>query len=376
MVPHRRLIHKLRAYGLGECLLEWVKDFLSDREQRVVLGETVSEWASVTSGVPQGSVIGPILFLVYINDLPKVLLNICKLFADDSKLIANIGKIDSLDELAIVSVQNDINAISRWTKDWLMCLNASKCKVVHLGKENHKTLEPRYQIEDIKTGTMNPLSRSDCERDLGVSVASDLSWSVHIRTITCRANRILGQLKNTFTCRDTNLWCKIYTSLVRPHLEFAVQAWCPFLLQDIEMIEKVQKRALRIPHELRKLKNHDQRLEEVGLTTLEERRKRGDLIQLYKLINGLEIVDNSCFPKPAPSLKYLGPEPSIRGNSMKIERELFNAKDKNKYARFTTLRHNFFSNRVTNIWNELPDIIIKAPTINYFKAGLDNFFSK
>ena len=99
------------------------------------------------------------------------------------------------------------------------------------------------------------------------------------------------------------------------------------------------------------------------MTTLEERRKRGDLIQLDKLINGLEIVDNSCFPKPAPSLKYLGPASSTRGNSMKIERELFNAKDKNKYARFTTLRHNFFSNRVTNIWNELPDIIIKAPTL-------------
>ena len=221
---------------------------------------------------------------------------------------------------------------------------------------------------------MKVLNETKCERDLGVTFSSDLEWKTHVQLITSRANRILGQLKNTFVCRDSDLWKKLYTSLVRPHLEFAVPVWSPFRKKDIDELEKVQKRALKIPHQLKKLGSYEERLTRIGLTNLEKRRKRGDLIQLYKILNGLDIVDQKCFPKSAPSLNILGPAGATRGNSMKLFRQTFKSKKRNDFAHFTSVRDHFFSNRIVGVWNELPESVIRAPSLNSFKARLDDFF--
>ena len=119
MVPHRRLLKKLRGYGVKDELLGWFESFLIGRRQRVVLGETVSSWKEVSSGVPQGSVLGPILFVLYINDLPDSLSNNTKLYADDIKIIAIIQELN--DTLAL---QKDINEVTKWTSEWLMRPNA------------------------------------------------------------------------------------------------------------------------------------------------------------------------------------------------------------------------------------------------------------
>jgi len=133
-VPHKHLLLKLAAYGIDDQLCARVKDFLSDRKQRVVMGEFESEWMDVTSGVPQGSVLGPLLFLLYINDLPDLWMNVSKFYADDSKII---GK-DVDTQEGVKRVQDDIDATSDWVDDWLMQLNDGKCAVVHMGKRNPK----------------------------------------------------------------------------------------------------------------------------------------------------------------------------------------------------------------------------------------------
>lgn len=370
MVPHKRLLHKLNAYGIGSVLLKWFESFLTGRKQRVVLGDSISDWSHVTSGVPQGSVIGPLLFVIFINDLPEKLTNKCKLFADDSKIIARVGN-----EENEISLQKDINSVTDWTKEWLMKLNAKKCKVMHLGRRNNE-LGKKYLIEDVSSGIIGELSETLKERDLGIIFSSDLTWTAHVQAVASKANRILGQLKNTFVSRDLELWKKLYVSMVRPHLEFAVSAWSPYLKKDISELEKVQKRALKIPNELKGLHSYEKRLERIGLTSLEERRKRGDVIQFFKFQNGLEIIDRNCFPKTAPSRILIGPAGATRGNSMKLVRETFAARSRNDFAHFTTVRDNFFSNRVVEIWNELPDSVIKAPSLNSFKAKLDNFMSR
>ena len=252
MVPHHRLLHKMKGYGIKEDMLRWFESFLVRRRQRVVLGESVSEWKSVTSGVPQGSVLGPLLFLLYINDLPERFVNRCKLYADDSKIIAVIK--DTADTL---SLQHDIDALTEWTRDWLMRLNTSKCKIMYFGESDISRMN--YFMEDLNTGARVPLAASNGERDLGVHISSDLRWRPHINLIVSKANRVLGMLLKTFTSRDADLWKLLYVSLVRPHLEFAAVVWNPYLTGDVDALERIQRKASRIPTSMRGLE-YEERL--------------------------------------------------------------------------------------------------------------------
>ena len=133
-VPHRRLLKKIENYGINGRLLLWIKAFLGSRRQRVILGETTSNWTQVLSGVPQGSVLGPVLFILYINDLPETMTNKNSIYADDTKILGKIRS-DHVQEDSS-SLQNDIDTTVKWTDKWLMRLNPEKCKVIHIGKKN------------------------------------------------------------------------------------------------------------------------------------------------------------------------------------------------------------------------------------------------
>lgn len=302
---------------------------------------------------------GPLLFLLYINDLPEYIEDFCRLFADDSKIVSIIEDMASVERL-----QRDIDAVSDWTRTWLMRLNAKKCMVMHFGRENIKA---RYTIEDICTGEMVGLSESECERDLGVFISNDLRWKRHINEIVSRANRVLGMLVRTFVCRDPDLWKTLYVALVRPHLEYASTIWNPYLRGDISALEKVQERASRIPRALRNMP-YEERLNAWGLTTLETRRSRGDLIQLYKILNGYDVVEWSTGLKLVPP----GPTRSSARNDLCLRREIFPSITRNDYGHFVSARHEFFLNRVVVHWNELSNSHIHAPSINSFKARIDD----
>ena len=183
---------------------------------------------------------------------------------------------------------------------------------------------------------------------------------------------MIGMFKNAFVSRNVEVWMNMYVGMVRPYLEYAVSAWNPHLRRDINALEKVQEGVLRIPYELRQLRGYKERLAAVGLTTLEERRSRGDLIQAYKLINGLEDINEHCIPKKAPCLGGEGPASNLRGRN-NLERESFRARDKNDNCKATTIRHHFFSNRVVPLWNQLPNDVTSAPSLTRFKMNLDAF---
>ena len=127
-VPHKRLLQKLKGYGIISHLLKWIENVLKDRQQRVVLNNSHSMWAPVTSGIPQGSVLGPILFTIYINDLPDIVKNITKLFADDTKIYSIVNNTTDKENL-----QTDLNNLTYWSKTWLLIFNKKKCKHLHLG---------------------------------------------------------------------------------------------------------------------------------------------------------------------------------------------------------------------------------------------------
>ncbi|CAF0824973.1 unnamed protein product [Brachionus calyciflorus] len=166
----------------------------------------------VISGVPQGSVLGPILFVIFINDLPDKIKNVIKLFADDTKVISLI---DNENDSSIL--QEDLNNLHEWSKQWFMDINEDKCVAMHFGS-NNKNYE--YSLNSHK------LTESHQERDLGVIFSKYLKNSAHIAVATRKANYALSIIKRSFKCRD-KLTIKKLTSLVRPHLEYAVQVWNP-----------------------------------------------------------------------------------------------------------------------------------------------------
>jgi hypothetical protein len=247
-VLHSALMVKLEALQFDKQLCAWILDFLTDRKQRVVLDGFMSNWRRVGRGVPQGSVLGPLLFLVFINDMPAGLNHICKLYADDSKLIAVI-KTDE-DRLKL---QEDLDKVCDWSAKWKIGFNVAKCKVMHFKSKLRKTQPHTRDYTMNINGQRVPLSTTQSERDLGIQVTNKLKWAEQVSIVTTKANSMMGRLKRAFKYWTPFVFKKLYCSLVRPHLEYAVPAWNPFLSKDIGKLEKAQRRATKSIPELRNL---------------------------------------------------------------------------------------------------------------------------
>jgi hypothetical protein len=339
-VPHKRLIARLEEIGIKGKLLKWIKEWLRGRKQRVVINGKASHWIEVESGVPQGSILGPLLFIIYINGIDEGIASDILKFADDTKIFGEVGSFESVSKL-----KEDLRVLCEWADTWQMKFNTVKCKVMHFGANN---MEEQYFME----GTQ--LDKVTEEKDLGVIVSSSFKVSNQCIKAAKKANQILGLIKRTITCRKKEIILRLYKSLVRPHLEYCIQAWRPHLVKDMELLEKVQRRATKMIEECIG-KSYMERLEIVGLTTLESRRCRADLIEVYKILKGFEDIDENIFFKRHVS--------NTRGHSLKLYKDRVN-KDVLKYS---------FANRVVEKWNKLPEKVINANSINSFKNNLDKF---
>ena len=204
-VPHRRLIQKVSAHGIEGRLLGWLRDFLADREQRVVVNGTRSSTAKVTSGVPQGSVLGPVLFLLFINDLPKGISNSIKMFADDTKLFSMPSAVDD------DSLQTDLDLLQDWSTKWLMHFHPEKCKVMKLGRQRSAV---QYHMNNVV------LEEIEAEKDLGVLIDNQLSFKSQVATITAKANKVVGIIRRSFDNLTEELFVTLFKSLVRPILTY------------------------------------------------------------------------------------------------------------------------------------------------------------
>ena len=353
-VPHARLIAKLAACGVGGKLLEWIRAWLSDRQQRVVLNGHASDWLPVLSGVPQGSVLGPLLFLVYINDLDKAL-NLTKSsifkFADDTKVLRVVNNEEDRD-----SFQDDIDSLFAWSQEWQMLFNADKCKVIHFGRRN---LRFSYTMDGYApAGTV--LEETAKEKDVGVMVHESLKPSTQVAKAAAKANQVLGQMARAVTLRDKVTWPRLYKIYVRPHLEYAVQSWSPWTQADKEVLEKVQERALRYMSGCEG-STYEARLAAANLTTLEARRERGDMIQVWKYLHHKQDVD--------PALLFTRKE-EVAVRLTRLSADEFSLADK---AASHDERRHFFTVRVVRMWNSLPAELKRAGSINAFKNNYDAY---
>ena len=280
-IPHQRVLLKLKKYGFDGNLLKWVEDFLNESRQRVVLNGKYSSWKKVTSGVPEGSVLGPVLFIIYVNDMPDSLNSFCKSFADDTKVYTAVECRRDQEKL-----QRDLLKLCEWSKLWLLEFSVQKCKLVQYGNVQEHS-EYKYKLSD-KDGNLQSLPRDTTEKDLGIWFQNNLKFDEHIIYVVNRSNRLLGLIKRTFKSLDKDSFLILYKSLIRSILDWG-SVYYPSTKKNIQLIENIQKRATKILPELQGF-SYSERLERLKLPTLHYRRKRYDLIQLYKIVHGYEDI--------------------------------------------------------------------------------------
>ena len=339
-VPHQRLLRKLLAYQIQGPVHSWIQAFLLNRKQRVVVGGEKSSWTNVTSGIPQGSVLGPVLFAIFINDLPSCIQSGIKLFADDTKLFRPVASIEDCDNL-----QKDLTEAEMWAKKWQMKFHPEKCSVLRIGK-NH----PDYNYT-MQEGQVN-LNTVQQEKDLGVIIDNQLLFSEQVQKAVAKANSMLGIIRRSFEYLDEETMMFLYKAKVRPVVEYGNNVWSPRLVRDIEAVEAVQHRATKLIPGLQHLE-YEERLRKLGLPTLVYRRHRGDMIQVFKYMTGKYNVETDMFPPPTVN--------HTRGHKYKTQKQRCRLQ----------VRQKFFSQRVVEKWNNLPESVVLAPSLNSFKARLD-----
>jgi len=262
------------------------------------------------------------------------------MYADDTKILASIKS-----EADRVKLQKDLDELMEWIKEWQLQLNDGKCKVMHTGIKNPNF---NYQLNGQN------LSETHEEKDLGVIFQSGLKWGAQVEIAAAKANRVIGQIRRSFRCRDPRIVKLLYTSLVRPHIEYANSIWNPYFQKDIDRLERVQRRA-RKTGSLSHL-SYEDRLKALKLTTLTERRLRGDLIQVFKLVKGID-SSNLIFAN-----NFVSKHSNRLSNAFYFKRDL---------VKSSTPRHQFLTNRTATIWSSLPQRAVDSKTTNQFKNRLD-----
>ena len=306
-VSHEKQISKLHFYGIGGKTLNWIKDFLDSRSQAVIVKGVKSDKIAVSSGVPQGSVIGPILFLIYINDLPDQVKSRVRLFADDTAIYLAISS-----EGESTTLQNDLHTLELWEKRWDMSFNPSKCQAIHITR-NKCPIQTKYIL--------------------------------HL--VSKKANQTLGFLKRNIKVHNKNLKSIAYTTFVRPQLEYASTVWSPHTATNIAKLEAVQRRSARwATRDFQGTSSMKQMLQDLNWHTLEQRQIDS---RLYKITYDLLAI---------PAADYLIPNTmQSRHNHLVAYRQIPTLKDYYKYT--------FFPRTIVH-WNVLPFHIPIIPTVVQF----------
>jgi hypothetical protein len=343
-----KLIFKLERLGICGKILSCIKSLLSNRSQRVKVGSSLSMSRPVVSGVPQGSVLGPILFLLFVNDVSYYLPPDAKskLFADDLKSYISVSDKSNSTNIPLL-----LEAITDWSLTWQLPLSPGKCSWM-LISNRHSPCNFSFSLSGCC------LRQLDEVKDLGVMFDSKLLFSNHVCSIVAKAKQRIFLLKRAFVCSDALVLISAFKSYILPILEYCSPVWSPSSVADILKLESVQRSFTKYLPSFSNL-SYLERLNKAGLMSLERRRLNADLILLYKIIHKLidtSLLENIVFETNC-----------TRGNAYKI---------KHLPARLNT-RLNFFVVKTVRIWNSLPDAIVCCDSVNSFKSALANeSFSK
>lgn len=346
-VCHSLLLYKLSKLNMDPNIFKWIECFLSNRTQYVTANDHNSPHCPVTSGVPQGSVLGPLLFLIYINDLPSCISSSIKLFADDCVVYRKI--LEPADHHAL---QSDLDNISFWCDTWLMKLNPAKCKSMRIARHSNYILPCDYLLNRVR------LTQVSSYKYLGIIISANLSWQDHVDYITSNANRALGYLRRNFSLAPTNLKLILYKTLVRSKLEYASSIWDSHINSIILQIEAIQNRSARfIFSNYFRTASVTSMKSNLNLPDLSLRRKLSRLCLFHKVYHFNSLLSDSLFLPPS----YIS---SRSDHQFKV----------GVPSSRTNLHFHSFIPKTCTDWNHLPASIASITDSDRFKSAICNHF--
>jgi len=361
-VPHSKLLGKLHNYGITGNIHLWLNSFLTTRSMRVVVEGETSRELPVVSGVPQGTVLGPVLFLCHINDLPDCVRSQVRLFADDCLLYRTIRTWRDH-----ITLQEDLERLEEWATRWGMRFNAGKCYILSVNSKTSHFYSVNKQF--LKQVPTTPY--------LGVMLSENLKWSPHIAKTVGKASSTLGFLRRNLRSCPTACRRTAYISLIRSQLEYASIVWDPYLRTDIDKLERVQRRAVRFicnDYKSRDPGSVSRMLQTQELPLLHQRRKSNRLTFLYRVVGGLvPAVPKDQFVTPARSDKRricarrfdnYEAQNLVTRHARNNSRGLVLEPAKSK-----ALEHSFFVRTVVE-WNQLAEQTVQATTPEAFRSML------
>ncbi|KAK3085883.1 hypothetical protein FSP39_009995 [Pinctada imbricata] len=341
-VSHNLLLHKLNHYGIKGKINRWIKNFLFSCIQAVLLEGVTSDYVPVLSGVPQGSVLGPSLFLFYINDIPVGLNSTIRLFADDT--IAYLVVKSNHD---CKTLQNDLDKLGIWENKWKMAFHPDKCNVLSISKSKNPI---KYDYK-LHGQTLKHVNKA---KYLGVTVQSDLKWNTHVNNITQKANKTLGFLKRNLNINSTSVKEQAYKSLIRPTLEYACSVWDPYFTEDINKIEKIQRRAARyVTGRSNNTSSVSDMLNTLQWRKLADRRTDARLTMMFKIVHNKVAISKD--DRLIPLLRF-------SRNMHTLSFQIPSCR--------TQIRQNSFFPRTIKNWNHLPLDTVMSESVNSFKAAV------
>ncbi len=345
-VWHDGLIHKLKNKGISGKLLAWLTSYLSNRTQQVVIKGQASDWNSNTAGVPQGSILGPLLFLIYVDDIVKDIESEILLFADDTVLLEVITD----PTISFIRLNNDLNKLSNWANAWLVTFNPKKTKYMIFSKKLRKIVHPPLILNNKQLDKVS----QHCQ--LGIVLSEDMSWNNHINKICEKAGKRLSAMIRIAGKLNKQTKLNIYVSFIRPILEYGCAIFDNATQDMVTLMESIQRRAAIIITSAYKCTKHENLLQELGLNPLSKRRILFKLTLFYKMKNSLT---------PAYLTDLCPPEVGERTN--------YNLRNATNTENIASNKNYFFKSflpSTVKLWNDLPHELQISNSVDAFKHKL------
>ncbi|MES9992837.1 MAG: reverse transcriptase domain-containing protein, partial [Candidatus Thiodiazotropha sp.] len=346
-VWHAGLLAKLKAAGVTGNVHAWFADYLFNRRQRVVLPGAASDWTSIRAGVPQGSILGPLLFLLYINDIVNDIGSHIRLFADDTSLFIIV------DDPATAAgyINTDLTKISTWASTWLVTFNPSKTKSLLVSRKINRPVHPPIFMQN------HQISEVEFHKHLGLYLSNDCSWHQHINYITEKAWARINIMRKLKFKLDRKSLETIYTAFIRPLIEYGDVIWDNCSQYEKLELDKIQNEAARIATGATRLVSINALYKEVRWDSLEQRRKNHKLTLFYKMMHNLTpLYLSTLVPQSVSNISHYN---------------LRNSNDLQTIDARTTLYYNSFLPSTVRAWNDVQDEGKQCESVNSFKSFLN-----